>query len=274
MPRLRIGGPAAGLALLVPAVWVGRKLRRERVAGAPLEVTLVKLAYKPAGRWAGRQVLLGRYIDRNAPERGRFTREEFERVLARTWDNYDELAPRAHVERIETRGSRQNVLLGVFSLAIYRALLAEGVEQSYATELVADLAWKVYEKWIAVPRFVAQRKSDDPQEQMNLMLRMFLRFPFNRPGYDWQSRSKPGSMEIDFYRCPVRDYLASEGEEEFMRNTWCTLDFALAQAMTEGGRYERPRTLSAGDGVCEMKWFAEPKVPGTVNDSRAERASK
>jgi hypothetical protein len=263
MPRVTVGRPIVGLAALAPAAWMARKLRGERVVGAPLEATLVKLAYKRAGRWAGKQVLLGRYVDREAPEKGRITNEQFERVLARTWDNYDELAPGAHIERIETPGSRQNVLLGVFSLAIYRALLAEGIEQSYATELVADLAWKVYEKWIVAPRFVARLKGGNPQEQMNSMLRMFLRFPFNRPGYEWKVNSGPDSMGIDFYRCPVRDYLASEGEEEFMRNTWCTLDFALAQAMVRGGRYERPRTLSAGDNLCEMKWFAGAPHGGT-----------
>ncbi len=261
MSKVSFKRPIVGLATLAPAAWMARKLRSERIAGAPLEATLVKLAYKPTGRWAGKQVLLGRYVDREAPEKGRIASEQFEQILARTWDNYDELAPGAHIERIKTPGSRQNVLLGVFSLAIYRALLAEGIEESYATELVADLAWKVYEKWIVAPRFLARLKSDDPQEQMNSMLRMFLRFPFNRPGYDWKANSKPDSMEIDFFRCPVRDYLASEGEEEFMRNTWCTLDFALAQAMTKGGRYERPRTLSAGDDLCEMRWFAEGR-PG------------
>lgn len=261
MPRLTSRRPIAGLALLAPAALAARKLRSERVAGAPFEATLVKLVYKRAGRWAGRQVLLGRYVDRDAPEKGRITDDQFERILARTWDNYDELAPRAHVERLETPGSRQNVLLGAFSLAIYRALLAEGIEERYATELVADLAWKVYGRWIVLPRFVARLRSDDPQEQMNTMLRMFLRFPFNSPGYESQVRYEPDSTATDFFRCPVRDYLASEGEEEFMHNTWCTLDFALAQAMTKGGRYRRPRTLSAGDSVCEMQWFAREPQP-------------
>jgi len=42
----------------------------------------------------------------------------------------------------------------------------------------------------------------------------FLRFPFSRPGYDWQARPGSGVFALDIYRCPVRDYLASQGEEE------------------------------------------------------------
>lgn len=167
------------------------------------------------------------------------------------------------MSRLKTRGNRQNVLLGVFSLAIFRALLAEDIDKPYATELVTDLAWKIYEKWVVLPRVAARFAHRDPQQQMNMMLRMFLRFPFSRPGYDWQARPEVGAFALDIYRCPVRDYLRSQGEEEFMRNSWCTLDFALAQAMTKGGHYQRPHTLTAGDRVCDMKWFANAGLAGS-----------
>jgi hypothetical protein len=238
---------------------------------APIEVTLVRLACRPVGKWAAKRVLLGRSLDRNHAAKGRITRAHVDRILARTWQNYDQLAPRAQVDRLQTRGNRQNVLLGVFSLAVYRALLAEGIEQRYATELVADLAWKVYENWVTVPRLIARLLRRDPQEQMNLMLRMFLRFPFSRPGYDWRAHTEDGALALDFYRCPVRDFLHSQGEEEFMLGTWCSLDFALAQVMVKGGRYQRPHTLSAGDRVCDMKWYAsEPHAAaGSERESSA-----
>jgi hypothetical protein len=255
---MRLTKPIAGLALVPGAALIIRKLGSERVPGASAEVTAVKLVYMRAGRWAAKRALLGRYVDRDHPTKGRLTCEQVEAVLARTWEGYDRLAPGAHVERLQTRGARQNALLAVFALAVYRALLAEGIEASYATELVGDLAWTIYQKWIVLPRLLARRATDDPQNQMNLMLRMFLRFPFNRPGYDWKaSTDDSGAYAIDFYRCPMRDYLRSQGEEEFMLGSICALDFALAQAMVEGGRYERTHTLSAGDGICDMKWRAD-----------------
>ena len=231
-------------------------------ASVPCQVTLVKIAVRPLARWAAKRALLGRYLDRNDPARGRITRDQMNRVLRRTWQAYDTLAPGAQAGRLKTQGNRLNVLLGVLSLAVWRALLAEGTGRPYATELVTDLAWKIYEKWIVLPRLAARLAHRDPQQQMNMMLGMFLRFPFSRPGYDWQARPGAGAFTLDIYRCPVRDYLASQGEEEFMRNSWCTLDFALAQAMTKGGRYQRPHTLTAGDRVCDMKWFASAGPAG------------
>ena len=258
----------AGAAALAPAAWTIRKFRSEQVADAPAEATLVKLTYRPLVRWAANQALLGRCLDRHAPRNGRFTREQVERILHKTWQDYGELAPGAHVERLKTLGNRQNVLLGVLTLALYRALLAEGVQERYAIELLTDLVWKVYAKWVAPLRLLARRVTDDPQEQMNLMLRMFLRYPFSRPGYDWQARQEPGAFALDIYRCPVYDYLKSQGADQFMLRSWCTLDFALAQVMTKGGHYQRPHTLAAGDKLCDMKWLAarQPEAggPGSV----------
>jgi hypothetical protein len=249
----------AGVAMLAPGAWTIRKLRAERVAGVPGEATLVKLTYRPVIRWAAKQAILGRCLDRTAPGKGRFTRAQVARVLQKTWQGYGALAPGAHLERLETLGSRHNVLLGVLTLAAYRALLAEGIEERYATELLTDLVWKVYAKWVVPLRLVARRVTDDPQQQMNLMLRMLLRYPFSRPGYDWQARLEPGAFALDIYRCPVYDYLKSQGADQFMLRSWCTLDFALAQVMTTGGHYQRPHTLAAGDKLCDMKWFATPK---------------
>ena len=246
-----------------PAAQENRSVPPVPPARAPYEVTLVRLALWPLARWAAKRALLGLYLDRNDPARGRVTRDQMDRVLRQTWQAYDALAPGAQVGRLKTRGNRQNVLLGVFSLAVWRALLAEGIDQPYATELVTGLAWKIYEKWVVLPRLAARCAHRDPQQQMNLMLRMFLRFPFSRPGYDWQARPGDGAFALDIYRCPVRDYLRSQGEEEFMRNSWCTLDFALAQVMTKGGRYQRPHTLTAGDRVCDMKWFASADLAGS-----------
>lgn len=254
--------PLTTLAVTVPLISLIRTYRSEQVAHAPTAATLVKLAGKPLFAWAARGALRGRYRDRNVPSEGRFTSDRVDHILEETWRNYDDLAPTAHVERLKTLGNQQNVLLGVASLAMHRALLAEGIEKDYATELFTDVAWKVYEKWMVLPRFIARRATDDPQVQMNLMLRMFLRYPFGRPGYEWEARAEPQRFALDIYRCPVYDYLKSQGADEFMLNSWCTLDFALAQVMTEGGHYERPHTLAAGDAVCDMTWYARPKAEG------------
>jgi hypothetical protein len=251
-----------GLAAPILAVWAVRsKIGSEHVANAPEIATYVKLAYKPVIKWAANQVLKGRHLDRADPHKGRFTQTDVNRILDRTWLTYDELAPTAGVEELKTLGNRQNVLLGVATDALYQTLLAEGIQKEYCTELLTDVVWKGYETWIVLPRAVARLLARDPQKQMELMLRMFLHYPFSRPGYDWKFQPESGRVTLDFYRCPVHDYFKARGEEEFFRYSWCTLDFALAQVMTKDGRYERPYTLSAGDERCNMKWYGKTKEP-------------
>lgn len=249
-----------GLAVPVLAAWAVRsKIRSERVANAPDVVTYIKIAFKPSIKWAANRILKGRYLDREQLNRGRFTQTDVNRILDRTWQNYDELAPTAHVEQLKTLGNRQNKLLGVVTHGIYRALLEEGLEKEYATELVADCMWKIFETWGVLLRSIARFSARDPQKQMELMLRMFLRYPFSPPGYDSKVLSDENVFALDIYRCPAYDYFKAHGEEEFMLNSWCKQDFALAQIMTKGGSYERPLTLAAGDKVCDMKWYGKPK---------------
>jgi hypothetical protein len=249
-----------GLAIPVLAVAaVQVKVRSELINEAPLVATLVKLAYKPIVRWAAYRILQGRYLDREQTNKGRFTRTEVNRIIDKTWHNFDELVPVAHVERYKNLGNRQNVLLGVLTHALYRALLEAGLEKDYATELVSDLIWVIYEKWIVFPRATARLSKRDPQKQMDKMLRIFLRFPFSPPGYVSEVLPEKDVLALDIYRCPVHDYFKEQGELEFMLNSWCRQDFALAKIMTEGGSYERPHTLAAGDKVCDMRWYGKPK---------------
>jgi hypothetical protein len=207
-------------------------------------------------KWAANRAILGRYIDRNALTKGRFTQSDVDQILDRTLRNFEHLSPKADIKQFKTAGNRLLVLFGVASHAMFQALLDEGLDRSYATELFTDVGWKVYEKMIVLPRLIARLRTGDPQKQMNLMLRMFLRFPFSRPGYDYQVLSEEGGFELHLYRCPIRNYFNQVGEEAFLFNSWCMLDYALAQVMVRGGNYQRPHTLSAGDTLCDMLWSA------------------
>jgi len=54
----------------------------------------------------------------------------------------------------------------------------------------------------------------------------------------------------------------NEEERRFFYNSWCMFDFAIAKVMAKDGSYERPHTLSAGDDVCDMRWFVKTDAPG------------
>jgi hypothetical protein len=217
---------------------------------------ILKTFLKWLFKWAGKRALVGRHIDRQKPHKGRFTTTDLDRILESTVLAFETLMSRANIRRFESLGNRMNVMLGVASLAMYKALQKEGIEREYAVELFTDVAWKLYQKFIILPRMYARLVTRDPQRRMNIILRAFLKFPFNRPGYQWKVKSQDEGFQVDFYRCPVRDYFHEMGEENFLLNSWCVLDFALAQVMVPGGHYERPHTLSAGDAVCDMIWSA------------------
>ncbi|MDT8305702.1 MAG: L-2-amino-thiazoline-4-carboxylic acid hydrolase [Anaerolineae bacterium] len=250
------------LSLALPALAaraVRTTIRSARVANAPPAATTFKLLYTPLIPRIANNILRGRYRDRHDLDKGRFTRTDVARILARAWRYYDIFAPVARVEQLETLGSIHNRLGGVLIHALYRALLDEGLPPDYATELASDMLWVVYDKMSSFPLAIARLLARDPQEQVNTTLRLFLRFPFNPPGYEATAVAGTDVFTLDIYRCPVYDYFHAQGEEAFMLNTFCKTDFALAQVMTQGGSYERPHTLAAGDNVCDMRWYARPR---------------
>jgi len=122
-------------------------------------------------RWAFKrsayQILAGRNRDRTKPGSGRFTRGQVNELLKSVWDHLDSLLPEANLEQYKTLGNRQNLYLAVATRAAYHAFLESGIDSAYATELIGDVAWKVYAAWLPIPRFFARLASRDPQKQMN-----------------------------------------------------------------------------------------------------------
>jgi len=66
---------------------------------------------------------------------------------------------------------------------------------------------------------------------------MFLRFPFNPPGYLRQDQPEPQGRALDILRCPVAEYLAAHGAADLAAGSWCNLDFPLARMW--GGTLQR-----------------------------------
>jgi hypothetical protein len=217
-------------------------------------------------RWAfkrsAHQILVGRYRNREQPTQGRFNRGQVEDLLTDIWRHLDRLLPEANLKQYKTLGNRQNLFLAVATRAAYHAFLEAGIDAVYATELISDIAWKVYASWLSIPRFFARLVTRDPQKQMNFILQAFLRYPFSEPGYQRKVWQEADGLNTHFYRCPPHAYFQQHGTPEemlFFNRTWCTFDWAIANEMVEGGRYERPHTLSAGDAVCDMKWYVRPE---------------
>ena len=170
-------------------------------------------------RRAAHQILAGRLVQRDDPRRGRFLRRDVDELLAQAWRNLDAMLPEAELERLPTRGNRQNVFLAALTLAAYRAFRDAGIQRDYAMELFADVGWKLYERSVALPRWMARLATRDPQRRLELTLRALLAVPFSRPGrpgYEARVWSEPGAFCTHWTHCPpyafVRRWVDQHGD--------------------------------------------------------------
>jgi L-2-amino-thiazoline-4-carboxylic acid hydrolase len=213
---------------------------------------IIRLVLKPLLSWAAYRTWSGRNRCREKPALGRLTSPDVRRILARGWRNFDLLAP--HLPRTQTLGNRQNMVLACVTLSLFQSLVAEGVDRAYAIELIADAAWKVYEKWGVLPRVIAHVKTRDSLERMRTMVGLFLRYPFNPPGYQFDFFTRDNTVVVDMRRCPIAEYLQSQQAADLCVGSWCSLDFALAEMW--GGRLECTSTLASGALRCDFRFIA------------------
>ncbi len=215
-----------------------------------MNASLVRVIYRPVAKEAVLEALTGRNRDRHNPSRSRFTRAEVKAVLKRAWQRYEGLAP--HVPREPKFGNRMNVQLACLSLALFQVLLGYDLKRKYAIELVGDVTWKVYRRWAGLPYWIAGMITHDPLERMRIPIRMFMRFPFTQPGYQFEFLPDPDRVALDILRCPVAEYFDKNEAADLCRGTWCNLDFALAEIW--GGSLERTGTLAGGSTRCDFRF--------------------
>jgi hypothetical protein len=242
---------------------------------------------KRLAKKAAYQILTGRLIDKGCPECGRFLRRDVNAILKQIWQNVDELLPEAHLEKIPTEGNRLNLFLAVVTVAAYHAFLQAGVEKDYAIELFADIGWRVYTKFLPFPQLVSRLATRDPRKRVNIILRMFMIFPFSipgRPGYECKAKAETDHFCTYWTHCPpfefVRQYVEAHGDRgelKAFQRSWCWYDWALTYAMVNGsfkvrGHYERPHTLSEGDDICDMRWYAQ--VPSNTHTGVGVRSEQ
>lgn len=231
----------------------------------PRSVAVVLL--KPWIRWAADSALVGRNRSRTEPAAGRFTRADVGRLLHSAWEIFDGRS--RDLPHEPTVGSRQNVLLACLTLSMLEALATDGIDRAYAIELVGDACWKVYAQWGQIPRFAARLLARDPAKRMRLSVEMFLRYPFNQPGYRYDDVPEARGRGLDILRCPVADYLTSNEASDLCVATWCNLDYPLARMW--GGELERHATLAAGARRCDFRF----RVPRPLaSDPRVSRRGR
>lgn len=235
-----------------------------------------KWGARPLVRRAARQILQGRLLDLEIPDRGRWLRGDVDDLLAATWRRVDELLPEARLHELPTHGNRLNVSMAVATTAAYQALLDRGVPREYAATLVADVGWKVYAWMLGLAALPARVVFRSPRRRLQATLELLMHFPFSapgKPGYEVKSWSEGDRFHTHWTHCPpqafVREWVSrneDRGELEAFFRSWCLYDWAAADLLVGDGRqghYDRPLTMSRGDAVCDMCWHARPRGDGT-----------
>ena len=169
-------------------------------------------------------------------------------LLKTAWGDYAERIVKLPPE--PTVGSRMNVKLACFTMSFFNALLGIGTERTYAIELVADAAWRVYRLWSSIALGLARVT---PGKATSLAFavanhgdphgRVSLSFPFNAPGYLIEPVLVDHGTAFDVVRCPIADYFRGETAIDLCSASWCNLDYALAEFRLTRNSFA-PRHLS------------------------------
>lgn len=225
-------------------------------------MNLLRTIYRPLVRHAARGAFVGRNRSRNRPECGRFTLGEVDEFVREAWRRVERMA--ANLPKEPTVGSRMNVMLACLSFSMLTVFLERGVERQYAVELIADAAWRVYQKWAILPNVFARLLTRSAAKRMEVCVNAFLRFPFNPPGYQFERAPSDCGIAFNIVGCPIARYLQKQDAADLCVASWCNLDFALAEMW--GGKLERTGTLAEGRQQCDFHFKAarcvNQRLPG------------
>jgi len=196
-----------------------------------------------------RRVLTGRLRDTSDPLRGRLTSRQVNSILDSAATEFTRLA-RGLPEQ-PTAGSRLCVRLAAWTLALDRALQANGVTAADSRTLTADVAWAAYRPFVAASAIPARLLVRNPQARLRALARSQQRFPFNPPGWRF---SPPGSdrSAVDITRCPIADYLLSQDAADLCVAAWCGQDGPVAERW--GAQLHRTGTLATGAAACDFRY--------------------
>jgi ubiquinone biosynthesis protein len=185
-------------------------------------------------------------------------------VMKQTWARYYELEPTVAIQ--PTLGAVFTTHAATLILAMHETLLGHGVAATESHRLIYDMGWSVYRQMAEPPLLIASAFTRDPRKRLKLATDLFRSFPFGSPGYEWRDVPSPdGAIAFDCVKCPVAEFFASHNASELCVQTFCRLDFPLAQ--TWGGRLERSGTIASGAQRCDFRWHPlEQRKDNPVGD--------
>ena len=196
----------------------------------------------------------GRLRNPAFPEQGRFTKKEAQTICNAALGVSRQL--RQTMPKKETFGGKVMTRGAVGLVAIYRGLRDCGIEHAYAVELGGDIGYEFYKSNLDPFRWVGRLFARNPSQQMDLMQRLIIEIGLPNPDYDVVVCNPPSGSAYDIRRCVMWDYVKILGADEidFFQKTSCTFDWPAGEYCAKGGYYNRTKTLSRGDEMCDQRW--------------------
>jgi hypothetical protein len=180
-----------------------------------------------------------------------FNNKEVQDILHGYWQRYLQLKP--EVPEMLTMGGSLMLNLSAMSTGFYQELTARGKDEETTTQLFYDIAWKVYQKMGKLSWWLAGWGNRSGYDRLLKATDLFRTFPFNKPSYTWEEVKTSGNVvAFNCVKCPVAEYFKSNELSKFCAETWCSLDYPLAEMWD--ARLERTGSIAGGAGKCDFRW--------------------
>jgi ubiquinone biosynthesis protein len=178
-------------------------------------------------------------------------------LLSQAWERYYELEPSIAIE--PSLGAVFTTQLAAATLALHKALLQHGISAAESHRLIYDIGWRIYVQMGEPPLLMASAFTRDPRKRLKLATDLFRAFPFGPPSYEWQDVPvADDTIAFDCTKCPVAEFFAHHQASELCVQTWCQLDFPLAEKW--GGQLFRTGTIASGAALCDFRWKPQDRV--------------
>jgi ubiquinone biosynthesis protein len=183
-----------------------------------------------------------------------FKEDRAQQILKDTWQEYERLE--VDLPKQQTLGATFTIHGACVTVALYNILLKSGITKKESTDLIYQIGWKIYTRMGEIPMLIAGLFSGNPHKRMELATQVFRMFPFGAPDYGWEDiNTNENTVSFNCTRCQVAEYFKKFKIGDVCYNTWCKLDFPLAEQW--GGKLERLGSIAGGAVKCDFKWVTD-----------------
>ena len=206
--------------------------------------------------WQGNAGFFRSIVNPSAHEilKNEFDEEFVQLILKNTRQEYTD--SEAALPKQQTLGATFTIHGACVTVALYNNLLKSGKTKDDATRLIYEVGWRLYTRMSEIPMLMAGLFSENAHKRMELATKVFRMFPFTAPDYGWEEvQADDNTVAFNCTRCHVAEYFKKLNLGDVCYNTWCKLDFSLAEQW--GGKLERTGSIAGGAEKCDFRWITK-----------------